>query len=105
MTVFSLDIRRPLHCMNSNYNYYYNVVMTNLGGPMVVGVFGALALLRRKVNRDNDRSLAQLMLFGVSITFVALLMSFLMLPAVTTATLKLLYCRDFSAGGGPVVLT
>ena len=32
-------------------------------------------------------------------------MSYVLLPAVSTATLKLFSCEDFTAGGGPIVLT
>ena len=42
LTVFQIDVNVPVNCINPNYNYYHNVVATNLAGPVVVGLFAVL---------------------------------------------------------------
>ena len=104
LTVFSLDINLPLNCIYPNYNYYQNVIVTNVGGPAVVGILAALAVARRQIRPVAAEAGQPLELFGVKITNIALLLSYMVLPAVSTATLKLFTCTDFRPGGGPVVL-
>ena len=101
--MFSFDINVPLHCIDPNYNYYHNVVATNVGGPVLIFTLAALAVcLRiRKPVLEND---GQLKLLGFSITYISLLLSYMVLPAVSTATLKLFSCKDFRPDGGPFVL-
>ena len=50
---------------------------------------------------DED---GRLRLFGVTMWYISLLLSYMVLPAVSTATLKLFTCKDFRADGGPYVL-
>ena len=105
LTVFSFDINLPMSCISPDYNYYYNVVATNLGGPAFICVLTVLALLVRRIKRFCGAEKGQtLKLFGVSITYISLLLSYMVLPSVSTATLKLINCKDFRSGGGPVVL-
>ena len=58
--------------------------------PMVLGI-----------KTKDTRPLA---LFGVSVVYISLLLSYSVLPAVSTSTLKLFTCNDYRADGGPWVL-
>jgi hypothetical protein len=104
LTVFSFDVSLPLNCIDPNYNYYQNVIATNVGGPAIVGILAALAAVRGQTRPVAAETGQQLELFGVKVTNIALLLSYMVLPAVSTATLKLFTCMDFRPGGGPVVL-
>ena len=33
LTVFSLDVNLPMNCINPHYNFYHNVIATNVVGP------------------------------------------------------------------------
>ena len=103
LVVFSFDVNIPMNCINPNYNYYHNVIATNVGGPGFVCILSALAIGFRKWRNLADKD-GRLRLFGVSIVYISLLLSYMVLPAVSTATFKLFTCKDFRPDGGPFVL-
>ena len=60
--------------------------------------------LRPMVLGMKTKDTRPLGLFGVSVVYLALLLSYSVLPAVSTSTLKLFTCNDYRADGGPHVL-
>ena len=48
LTVFSFDVNMPLNCIYPDYNYYHNVLATNVSGPAFIFILVFLAVCLRR---------------------------------------------------------